>query len=279
MSNRSRPQAALGLTLVLLATPLAAQTSEGASPAPAAAPATSPAGVRAAGVRAAADLTPRLVAWYGTPYVAEHEAPHGAGAVVDGVDLPPEGARSVTRRFQLFDRLILTPPAGAAGAVGDSLLLVRRGPSLGAGQVVLPTGIAVIDGVAGSLRTARLVRVYDVVMAEQGVLPLPAVPAVDSAARGGRREATVAWIAGGAELPTLQDVVVLAGGQAAGLHEGDRLELIGDGRRIAGGPFLPGTRAATVRVVRVTPWGASARIESQLQPAITVGMGARELPR
>jgi hypothetical protein len=42
---------------------------------------------------------------------------------------------------------------------------------------------------------------------------------------------------------------------------------------------LPGTRAATVRVIRVTPQGASARIESQQQPAITVGMTARSLPR
>jgi hypothetical protein len=276
MPNRSRTLAALvAPTLMLLARPVAAQAIEGAAPAaPTAAP------VAPVARRAVADLTPRLVAWYGTPYVAEREAPHGAGKVVDGVDLAPKGARSATRRFQLFDRVILTPPAGTRAEVGDSLVLVRRGPALGGGQMLLPTGIAVVDGIAGGLRTARLIRVYDVVAAEQAVLPLPAVPAVDSTSRSSEvRQATVAWIAGDAELPTLQQTVVLAGGAAATLREGDRFELVGDGRRIAGGPTLPGTRAAVVRVVRVTPWGASARIESQQQPAITVGMAARELPR
>jgi len=123
------------------------------------------------------------------------------------------------------------------------------------------------------------VRVYDVVAAEQAVLPLPALPAVDSTVRSaGGRETSIVWIDGGAELPSLQRVVVLAGGAATSLREGDRLEVVGDGRRIAGGPVLPGTRAAVVRVVRVTAQGASARIESQTQPVVSIGMAARTLP-
>ncbi|AHG91093.1 hypothetical protein J421_3556 [Gemmatirosa kalamazoonensis] len=268
MAKPSSSLALAGLSLVLLARPAAAQSAEGA-PAPAPSP-------RAA-VLSAAEA--RAVAWYGTPYVAEAEAPHGAGAVVDGVDLTPDGSRGVTRRFQLFDRLIVTAPAGRQGAVGDSLLLVRRGPVLGTGQVLLPTGIAVVDGIAGSLRTARLVRVYDVVAAEQAVLPLPALPPVDSTLRSsGGRETSIVWIDGGAELPSLQRTVVLAGGAGTSLREGDRLEVVGDGRRIAGGPMLPGTRAAVLRVVRVTPQGASARLESQAQPVVSIGMAARTLP-
>ena len=111
-------------------------------------------------------------------------------------------------------------------------------------------------------------------------MPLAPLPPVDSAATSpGGRESSIVWIDGGAELPSLQRIVVLAGGAATRLREGDRLEVVGDGRRIAGGPVLPGTRAAVVRVVRVTPQGASARIESQQQPVVSIGMAARELPR
>lgn len=220
----------------------------------------------------------RVVRWYGVPFLAEAGAPRGAGAVVDGVDLPPGGARAATRRLQYLDRIILTAPAGRAVSVGDSLLLVRRGPGLGAAQVLMPTGIAVVDGLAGGLVTARLSRVYDVVQAGHAVLPLPPMPPLDAPASATTgRDTRVVWIAGDAELPSLQSVVVLGVGMRDGVREGDRYELVGDGRRISGGAVLPGTRAAVVRVIRVTEHGASATIESQQQPAIARGMLARPL--
>jgi hypothetical protein len=217
------------------------------------------------------------VAWHGTPFVAEEGAPHGAGAVVDGVDLAPAGARATARRFQLMDRLFVTAPTGRTPAVGDSLLLVRRGPALGAGQVLLPTGIAVVDGAAGGFLTARLAQVYDVVESGHAVLPLPPTPPLDTTRHetAAQRPTRVAWIAGAAELPTLQSVVVLATSARDGVRTGDRFELVGDGRRIPGGPMLPGTRAAVVQVVRVTEWGVSARVVSHEQPAIAIGMTAR----
>ncbi|MBV9880930.1 MAG: hypothetical protein JO180_10570 [Gemmatirosa sp.] len=219
----------------------------------------------------------RPISWFGTPYAAEPEAPRGAGTLIDGLDLAPEGARATTRRFQLFDRLVLTLPRDVRPAVGTAVLLVRRGPSLGGAQVLLPTGLAVIDGQQEGFVTARLDRVFDVVEAGHAVVALPAPPSDVPSGHVAPGETRVAWVAGSAELPTVKSIVVLAATARDGVREGDRYELVGDGRRIPGGPFLPGTRAAVVRVVRVTDHGASAIVESQQQPAIAAGMLARPL--
>jgi hypothetical protein len=238
-----------------------------------------PSGARAGDGRArlAAD-TLRSGEWLTMPFVAAPGSPHGAGSVVAGVDVGPSGARTATRRFQRYDRIVLTLPSDVAATPGNAVLLVRRGPDLRGGQVLLPTGVATIERQEGGLVTARLTRVFDMVEGGQAVVALPAEPATGTASDATPLESRIAWIAGSAELPTLYSAVVLAAGAREGVREGDRFELVADGHALGENAVLPETRAAVARVIRVTEYGATALIVSQQQPAVTAGMRVRRLP-
>jgi hypothetical protein len=238
-----------------------------------------PSGARAAasGTRVAAD-TLRSGEWLTMPFVAAPGSPHGAGSVVAGVDVGPSGSRTAQRRFQRYDRIVLTLPSDVAATPGNAVLLVRRGPDLRGGQVLLPTGVATIERQEGGLVTARLTRVFDMVEGGQAVVALPAEPATGTASDAAPLESRIAWIAGSAELPTLYSAVVLAAGAREGVREGDRFELVADGHALGENATLPETRAAVARVIRVTEFGSTALIVSQQQPAVAAGMRVRRLP-
>jgi hypothetical protein len=229
---------------------------------------------------AVASDTARRSEWYTVPFVDAPGAPRRAGKVVDGVDVGPSDSRTAVRRFQRFDRVVITLPADAAPTPGNTVLLVRRGPDLRGGQVLLPTGMAVVEAESHGLVTARLTRVFDVVQAGQSVIALPDATAPTTApatAVSTPLESHVVWIAGSAELPTLYGALVLAAGSRDGVREGDRFELVTDARRLSPGTSIPGTRAAIARVVRVTEFGSTALVVSQEQPAVRAGMLVRRL--
>ena len=125
--------------------------------------------------------------------------------------------------------------------------------------------------------TARLTRVFDMVEGGQAVIPLPAEPTPGSGSDATALESRIAWIAGSAELPTLYSAIVIAAGAREGVREGDRFELVTDGRSLGRDTTLPETRAAVARVIRVTEYGSTALIVSQQQPAVVAGMRVRRL--
>jgi hypothetical protein len=230
-----------------------------------------------AGRRLTAADTIRSGEWFTVPFVAAPGAPRGSGKVVAGIDVGPKGAHDAERRFQRYDRLVLTLPSDVAATVGNVVLLVRRGPDLRGGQVLLPTGIAVIDGVQNGMTTARLTRVFDDVQGGQAVVALPAEPAMATSGAATPLESRIAWISGSAELPTLYGAFVIAAGAREGVREGDRFEVVAEGRRLDAETRLPETRSAIARVIRVTEYGATALIVSQEQPAVAAGMRVRRL--
>lgn len=220
--------------------------------------------------------TTRTSGWFAVPYVATPGAPRGAGHVVAGSDIGPQSSRAATRRFQRYDGLVLTLPADVAPVAGNAVLLVRRGPDLRDGQVLMPTGIAVIESDHAGLARARLTHVFDVVEAGQAVVALPS-PAATEAGASVPLESRIAWVAGSPELPTLYSAVVLAAGAREGVREGDRFELVAEPAPLGEQARLPEVRAAVVRVVRVTEFGATAVIVSQQQPAVNAGMRVRRI--
>ncbi len=76
---------------------------------------------------------------------------------------------------------------------------------------------------------------------------------------------------------TVEDTVEIAAGSAAGLKEGDRLDVYAPGQKMDGLDgqvfFLPGKRIAQVRIVSLTPETAAAEVVSQTEdiaPGYTV---------
>jgi hypothetical protein len=180
--------------------------------------------------------------------------------------------------MQLLDRIVLSLPAGANTEKGTRYVIATPGPVVRDGEVVVPHGIAVLDGGGTeTLRTARLVRMFGLVEVGLPVIPV----AADAEPTGGSEPQVthVVWVPGSAELPTLQAYVLLGRGARDGVKVGDRFELVGDGRRTPEGASLPAVRVGIVRVVRVTSDAATAVVEHHDQPAIAPGVEARPLPR
>lgn len=96
------------------------------------------------------------------------------GRVLGAVGKPTLSNLTASSTTQLFGQLAVQPPAGAEYRVGDSLLVARLGRRVSDewGEVVIPTGVAVVSAVAGGRVTAELVRQFEQVADGQVALPL-----------------------------------------------------------------------------------------------------------
>ena len=180
-------------------------------------------------------------------------------------------ARAQTQRVQLRDLVEITAPGGTEAAVGTQFVSVSSGADLGKGtRLALPTGILEVTSVGEKSLVARVTRLYGVVEQGQAIVPYVEAPAPSSEAVS-PVEATVRWITDAPLLPSLQAYLVLTPVDDATLEPGDRFELFSRSETAS--------RVAVVRVVRVTPEGATAIVTGQEQPAIKVGMQARRVGR
>jgi len=181
------------------------------------------------------------------------------------------------------------PPAGSAAAVRDRFLAYELGPSSeDVGTMVIP--LAVLQVVrAPSNNEPAVVEVrelFGMLNADTRIIPLDttgigvrgrpvAVPA------GAGRSATVLAIHQAAVLPSLNSFVLFALRSSDGVRVGDEVEIYRQRAEPRGddGPTLPEVAIATAQVVRVTPFGATARVRSQDQPAIRTGESVRVVAR
>jgi hypothetical protein len=78
-------------------------------------------------------------------------------------------------------------------------------------------------------------------------------------------------------LPSLDYYVLFDLSVKDGLRIGDEIQLYRPRaeERSDIGPSIPEIAIANAQVVRVTPWGATARITAQQQPAIRIGESVR----
>ena len=223
------------------------------------------------------------------PYYDRLGGPEHTGRVIFGADLPGVDKPRSNHNFQLYDRLLVVPPEGSAGAVRERYVAYELGPSNeDVGTMVIP--IAVLQVVrAPRNNEPALVEVRELfgsLDADTRVVPLDtagtsvrgrpvAVPA------GAGRTATVLEIHSAAVLPSLNSYVLFDLTSADGVKVGDevsiyrhRVEPKGDD-----GPTLPEVEIATAQVVRVTRYGSTARITSQEQPALKTGESIRVTAR
>jgi hypothetical protein len=223
------------------------------------------------------------------PYYDRLGGPEHTGRVIFGADLPGVDKPRSNHNFLPYDRLLVVPPEGSAGAVRDRYVAYELGPSNeDVGTMVIP--IAVLQVVRAPRNNEPAVvevrELFGSLNADTRIVPLDtagtsvrghpvAVPA------GAGRTAKVLEIHSAAVLPSLNSYVLFDLTSADGVKVGDevsiyrhRVEPKGDD-----GPTLPEVEIATAQVVRVTRYGATARITSQEQPALKTGESIRVTAR
>jgi hypothetical protein len=217
-----------------------------------------------------------------SPWVDERGGPRGSGYIIQIGELP--GIAAVDRvSMQLYDRVMIAPPAGAAAQARALYLAYKLGPLIeGFGQIVVPTGIVEVTRAqqTGEAAVARVVKMFGDVARDQRLVPYDTNAAL---VRGGPlpvlngRMGTVRWISNQPVLPSLQSYVVLDLKRSEGVNTGDQIEFYLPRQRPTETQTLaiPEISIGRAQVLRVTPFGATAIITAQEQPKIEEGTAAR----
>jgi LysM repeat protein len=272
-------------TKVVAANPPAAAPSAAPTvPTPVPAPVVAQAPVRdtiPAPIVAPAKSSVRVGEYSAAPWVDARKGPAGSGYIVQAADIP--GIASVDHaRLHLFDKVLVSPPAGA-GPGRQVYLAYRLGPLIeDLGQIVIPTGLIEVAKTApeGEASVGRVVKMYGPVLQGQRLIPYDTSAAVvlgraTPVANGSAGK--VRWIFKEPVLPSMQGYIVLDISKSDGVNIGDQIELYQarqratDDRELA----LPEVSIARGQVLRVTPFGATAIITAQQQPKIQEGTSAR----
>ncbi|MGH7665057.1 MAG: LysM peptidoglycan-binding domain-containing protein [Gemmatimonadaceae bacterium] len=228
------------------------------------------------------ELTPGE--FYAAPWVDRNGGPRGSGLIVTSADVPGVSAASARDRFQINDRVYVVAPEGEVVSVGDRYLSYALGPELaGLGQVVIPTGVLeIIEPSNADASVARVVEQYDEITMDQHLVTLEPFAMI-----AGLRPvpvelgltAEIVWIPQAPILPSLQSYVVIDASSHDGIAPGDQLTVVLPRRETHDGLHLPEIEIAVAQVVRATPYGATALVIAQEQPAIDEGARVRVTAR
>jgi len=223
------------------------------------------------------------------PFYDRVGGPRNYGRVMFGADLPGVDKPRPNHNFQYFDRLLMVPPEGSAAALRDRFIAYELGPSNeDVGTVVVP--IALLQVVRAPRNDEPAVvevrELYGTLNADTKVIPLDTTGVgvqgrVAAVPEGTGATAELLEVYRASVLPSLDSFVLFDLKAQDGIRVGDevaiyrrRVEPRGDD-----GPTLPEVSIASAMVVRVTPYGATARVTSQEQPAIRKGESIRVVAR
>lgn len=219
------------------------------------------------------------------PYFEAERGPRSTGKVLDGVDIPGINRSHRDATFQLYDRVLMTLPAGSLGAERERYMAYELGPLVeGVGQVVVPTALLqVVRAARGDEpSTAEVLELYGQLNTDTRVVTIDttgagvtAAPTAVSADAG--RTGKVRAIHRSSVLPSLNYYVLFDLSTSDGMKIGDEIQIFRPRRENSGDDGLtrPEVSIGTGQVVRVTLYGATARVTSQEQPAIRVGEAVR----
>jgi LysM domain-containing protein len=213
------------------------------------------------------------------PWMDRNGGPEQHGRIVATSELPGIGQASDPIRFAPHDRIYVTLPRDVGATVGERYLSYELGPSMPQGQIVVPTGILVVEKPATDAATlVRIERMFGEVKVgnhfiplERIQLPADARPApVDLGVRS-----RVIWVASKAVLPSIQHYLLIDASRKDGVSLGDQFTLWRERVDYDRGVKLPEQPVALAQVVRVTERGATVMIVDQVQPKVREGMEAR----
>ena len=216
-------------------------------------------------------------------WVAAPKGPSGAGKIIFGADIPGIDKSRATSNYQMFDKVLVTPPVGSIAAEHEKFLAYTLGETVDRlGTIAIPTALlqVVRSPRNGEAATMEVLELYGMLNANDPVIALDTLGAGANgrpAAVSDARVATIRALHRDVVLPSLDYEIVFDLTSADGVKIGDEVEIF-HAREAAvehERPALPEVLIATAQVVRVTPYGATARVTSQLQPAIKVGEHVR----
>ncbi|HET7458219.1 MAG TPA: hypothetical protein VFJ74_11255, partial [Gemmatimonadaceae bacterium] len=219
--------------------------------------------------------------YYAAPYVERDGGPDGAGSIVGSADLPGIAQIEARDRLLLQDRILIVPPRGSVAMVGTRYLVYALGPTIpGAGQVVVPTGVVEVEQETkgNELTHARVVDAFETMQRGQKLIRLDSVSFptdVQPKSIELGMDAKVLWLRGGNVLPSIHEYLVLDRTVRDGVRPGDQFTLFRAATRTDDGHKVPAEPVAIAQVIRVTPFGTTAMILDQAQPAIREGLSAR----
>jgi LysM repeat protein len=213
------------------------------------------------------------------PWMDRNGGPEQHGRIVATAELPGIGQASDPIRLAPHDRIYVTLPRDVAATAGERYLSYELGPSMPQGQIVVPTGILVVEKPGTDEATlVRIERMFGEVKVgnrfiplERIQLPTDARPApVDLGVRS-----RVIWVASDAVLPSIQHYLLIDASRKDGVSLGDQFTLMHGRVELDRGVKLPEQPVALAQVVRVTERGATVMIVDQVQPKVREGMEAR----
>jgi LysM repeat protein len=228
---------------------------------------------------------PPTVRWgevIAAPYVDREGGPRAFGRIHKSADLTGVAETTDRFRFQSFDKIYLSPPVGYVAPEGERYLAVRMGPVLrDQGQIVIPTGVVEVTQAArtGAAATGKVVRNYAGVAATDRLIPIDTA-GVGSNIRpvrvNGGPTTKIAWVWAEPVLPSIGAYVILDVTSRNGVRMGDEFTIYKPATRDRDNlPIDPEILIAKVQVVRATPYGVTAVVIGQAQPAIKNGSTAR----
>lgn len=213
------------------------------------------------------------------PWMDRDGGPEQHGRIVATAELPGIAQASDPIRLSPQDRIYVTLPRNVGATVGERYLSYELGPSMPQGQIVVPTGILIVEKPGTDEATlVRIERMFGEVRIgnrfiplERIQLPTDARPApVDLGVRG-----RVIWVASKAVLPSIQHYLMIDASRKDGVSLGDQFTLMQGRVELDRGVRLPEQPIALAQVVRVTERGATVMIVDQVQPKVREGMEAR----
>jgi len=223
------------------------------------------------------------------PFYAQRGGPKGAGHVLMGADIPGIYMQHVRTDFHLFDRVLMVPPYGSDAKVRDKFVAYDLGPTDDdVGTAVVPVALLSVVRAPQNNEPAivEILDMYGRLSEDSRIIPLDtlgagtrgkpvAVPA------GAYRTAHILQVHAPAVLATLYSYVMFDLTQTDGIKVGDEITIFrpADEQRAIGGPTIPEVQIGTGQIVRVTPFGATARVLTQQQPAIQRGESVRVVSR
>lgn len=227
--------------------------------------------------------TVRMGEYAASPWVDRPGGPRGSGYIIESGDIPGIASHEKLD-MQVYDPVMISPPAGATAAARERYLAYRLGPNIeGFGQIVIPTGVVEVTRAPapGEAAVGRIVKMFGGMRKGQRLIPydtsealVAGRPAPVDAANAKRGK--VRWILAEPVLPSLQNYVVIDLSRRDSIATGDQIEFYRPRLRREGEPLtIPEVEIGRAQVMRVTEYGAAAIITSQEQPAIRAGTATR----
>ena len=214
------------------------------------------------------------------PYFDRIGGPKNTGRLMFGADIPGIDHPKTLTNFQLYDKVLMVPPAGSLAAVRDRFIAYTIADDIeDVGSIVVPSAMLEIVRAPqqGEAAVAQVVELYTQLNADDRVIPLDTAGAGNvgvpiPVAANARRSTTVRYVHMPAVLPSLSAFVMFDLTKSDNVKVGDEIVIYRE-RVPAGddGPAQPEVPIATAQIVRVTAYGSTARITGQEMPAIQVG--------